>query len=121
MFPHDSIRKTFTVMHFPVFYHSDTLSFDSLACIILYINDRQFRCSVFTFVQYIFVIWECGQIRNKEHFKISPIVFDKIFFMFFLYIYMYKKIFLKFFLLVAMANRILHGMESLGTAQGPFL
>ena len=53
VFPRDNIRKTFTVMHYPVLDHSDTLSFALLACIILYINDTQFRCSVFTFVQYI--------------------------------------------------------------------
>ena len=51
MFPRDNIRKTFTVMHNPVFEYSNTISFASLACIILYINDKQFRCSVFTFVQ----------------------------------------------------------------------
>ena len=43
----------FYFMHNPVFEHSDTLSFDLLDCIILHINDKQFRCSVFTFVQYI--------------------------------------------------------------------
>ena len=48
-----NIRKTFTVMHKPVFEHSDTLSFALLACITLYINGKQFKCSVFTFVQYI--------------------------------------------------------------------
>ena len=53
MFPCDNIQKTFTVMHNPVFEHSGTLSFALLACIILYINGKQFRCSVFTFVQYI--------------------------------------------------------------------
>ena len=53
MFPHDNIRKTFTVMHNPVFEESDALSFVLLACIILYINGKQFKCSVFTFVQYI--------------------------------------------------------------------
>ena len=53
MFPHDNIRKTSTVMHNPVFEKSDALSFVLLACIILYINGKQFKCSVFTFVQYI--------------------------------------------------------------------
>ena len=53
MFPRDNIRKTLTVMHNTVFEHSDILSFALLACIILYINGTQFRCSVFTFVQYI--------------------------------------------------------------------
>ena len=52
VFPRDNIRKTFTVMHNPVFEHSDTLSFALLSCIILYKNGTQFRCSVFTFVQY---------------------------------------------------------------------
>ena len=47
------IRKTVTVMHSPVFEHSDTLSFALMACILLYINGTQIRCSVFTFVQYI--------------------------------------------------------------------
>ena len=53
VFPRDNIRKTFLVMHSPVFEYLDTLSFALLACIILYINSKQFRCSVFTFVQYI--------------------------------------------------------------------
>ena len=39
-------------MHNPVFEYPDTLSFALLACIILYINGKQFRCSVFTFVKY---------------------------------------------------------------------
>ena len=52
VFPRDNIRTPFTVMHNPVFEHSDTLSFALLACIILYINGKQFRCSVFTFAQY---------------------------------------------------------------------
>ena len=51
MFPRGNIRKTFTVMHFPVIEYSDTLSFALLACIILYLNGKQFRCNVFTFVQ----------------------------------------------------------------------
>ena len=45
--------KTFIVIPYPVFEHSDTLLFALLACIILCINDKQFKCS-FTFVQYIF-------------------------------------------------------------------
>ena len=52
VFPRDSIRKTFTVMHYPVFEHYDTLSFAFLVCIILYIDGKQFRCGVFTFIQY---------------------------------------------------------------------
>ena len=40
-------------MHNPVFEQSDILSFALLDCIILHINGKQFRCSVFTFVQYI--------------------------------------------------------------------
>ena len=32
VFPRDNIRKTFTVMHNPVFEHSDTLSFALLTC-----------------------------------------------------------------------------------------
>ena len=50
----DKIRKTFTVMHNPVFLPSDTLSFVLLALVILDINGKQFRCSVFSFVQHIF-------------------------------------------------------------------
>ena len=52
MFPPENMRKTFTVMHNSVVEYSDTLSFALLACIILYINGKQFRCSVFPFVQY---------------------------------------------------------------------
>ena len=48
--PCENIRKTLTVMHNPVFEHSDTFSFALLVCIILYINDEQFRCRVYTFV-----------------------------------------------------------------------
>ena len=44
----------FTVMHNPVFEHSDTLSFALLASVTLYLSGKQFRCGVFTFVQYIF-------------------------------------------------------------------
>ena len=40
-------------MHNPVFEQPDTLSFALLDCISLHINGKQFRCSVFTFVQYI--------------------------------------------------------------------
>ena len=57
MFPRHNIRKIYTVMHNPVFVHSDTLSFALLACIISYINGTQFRCSVFTFIQYIFITY----------------------------------------------------------------
>ena len=49
----DNIRKAFTFMHNQVFEHSDTLLCALLACIILHINCKQFRRSVFTFVQYI--------------------------------------------------------------------
>ena len=52
VFPHYNIRKTFTVMHNPVLEHSATLSFALVACTILYINGKQFRCSVSTVVQY---------------------------------------------------------------------
>ena len=55
VFPRDSLRKTSTVMHCTVFEHLDTLSFAFLVCIILYIEGKQFKCSVFNFVQYIFV------------------------------------------------------------------
>ena len=51
MFPRDNIRKTFTVMHYPVFELYDTLSIAFLVCIILYIGGKKFRCSVFTFVR----------------------------------------------------------------------
>ena len=37
----------------PVFEHSDTPLLGLVACIILHINGKQFRCSVFTFDQYI--------------------------------------------------------------------
>ena len=40
-------------MHNPVFEQSDSLSLALLDCIILHINGKQFKCSVFTFVQYI--------------------------------------------------------------------
>ena len=53
VFPRDNFRKTVTVMHYPVLEHLDTLSFAFLVFIILYIDCKQFRCSVFTFVQYI--------------------------------------------------------------------
>ena len=53
MFRRDNIRKPFTSCITEVFEHSDTLSFALRACIILHINGKQFRCSVFTFVQYI--------------------------------------------------------------------
>ena len=43
VFPCDNIRKTFTVVHNPLFEHSDTLSYALLACIILYVNGKQFR------------------------------------------------------------------------------
>ena len=56
VFPRGNIRKTFTVMHYPVFEHLDTLSIAFLVSIILYIDGKQFKCSVFTFVQYISLI-----------------------------------------------------------------
>ena len=52
-FPPDNIRKTFTVMHNPVFEHANLLSFALLACIMLFVNGTQFMRSVFNFVQYI--------------------------------------------------------------------
>ena len=48
VFPRD-IREAFTFMHNPFFEHSDTL----LVALLAHINGKQFRCSVFTFVQYI--------------------------------------------------------------------
>ena len=45
--------KIFYFMHNLVFEKSGILLFASLDCIILHINGKQFRCSVFTFVQYI--------------------------------------------------------------------
>ena len=48
VFPLDNIRKPFTLCI--------TQSLNSqiyLDCIILHMNGKQFRCSVFTFVQYI--------------------------------------------------------------------
>ena len=53
MFPRDNIRITFTVMHYLVFDYYDALSFAFLVCVILYIDGIQFRCSVFTSVQYV--------------------------------------------------------------------
>ena len=68
VFPRDNIHKTFTVMHNPVFEHSDSLSFALMACILLYINGKQFRCNVFTFVRYI----SCGPhcFRQENYFKV---------------------------------------------------
>ena len=51
VFPRDNICKAFTFIHNPVFDHSNTVLFALLACIIMHINGKQFRCSVFTFVQ----------------------------------------------------------------------
>ena len=48
-----TISVNFYFMHYPAFEHSDTLTFALLDCVILHINGKQFRCSVFTFVQYI--------------------------------------------------------------------
>ena len=39
-------------MHYTVFEQLDTFSFAFLVCKILYIDGKQFRCSVLTFVQY---------------------------------------------------------------------
>ena len=51
-----SFLVTTSVKFLLFFEHSDTISFESLlACTILYINDKQIRCSVFNFVQYILV------------------------------------------------------------------
>ena len=44
--------QNFTVMHYTVFEQLDTFSFAFLVCKILYIDGKQFRCSVLTFVQY---------------------------------------------------------------------
>ena len=53
-FSRDNIRKIFTVMHYQVLEPPDTLSFALLACIILYINGKQFRGGVLPFVLYIY-------------------------------------------------------------------
>ena len=66
-FPRVNIRKTFTVMHNPILEHSDTLLFPLLAFIILYINDKQFRCTVFTFVQYIIGFFETYCTAQRLH------------------------------------------------------
>ena len=73
MFPCDNIRETFTVMHYPVFEHLDTLSIAFFVSMILYIDGKQFRCSVFTFVQYI--IWRefFPILYNSE----GPVMFPK--------------------------------------------
>ena len=47
VFPRDNIRKTFTVIQNTILEYSDTLSFALQACIILYINGKQFMCSIF--------------------------------------------------------------------------
>ena len=52
VFPRDNILKYFTVLHYPGFEHEDTLSVAFMVCISLHIDGKQFRCSVFTFVQY---------------------------------------------------------------------
>ena len=52
VFHRDNICKAFTCMHNPVFEHSDALLFAVPACIILLINGKQFRCSIFTLFQY---------------------------------------------------------------------
>ena len=48
-----TISVYFYFIHNAALKNSDTLSFALLACVILHINGKQFRCSVFTFVQYI--------------------------------------------------------------------
>ena len=53
VFLRDNFRKPFTLCITQSLIQSDTLSFALLDCIILHINGKQFRCSVFTFVQYI--------------------------------------------------------------------
>ena len=67
VFPRDNIRKTFTVMHYPIFEHEDTLSIAFLVFIILYIGGKEFRCSVFTFVQYINVQSSCNFKNNYTY------------------------------------------------------
>ena len=64
---------SFTVIHDQVFEHSDTVSFTLLACIILYINGKHFRCSVFTFVQYILdhTVWHSDDITDFFFEKLS--------------------------------------------------
>ena len=54
-FPLDNIRKPFTLcitqsLNSQIYFH---LLLKLLDYIILHINGKQFRCSVFTFVQYI--------------------------------------------------------------------
>ena len=49
VFARDNIRKTFTVMNYPVFEHYDTLSFAFLVCKILRCNNTliflmRFQC-----------------------------------------------------------------------------
>ena len=69
MFPRENNLKIFTVKRNPVFEHSDTLSFALLlAYIILYINDKQFRCSVFTFVQYVL---GCSEVKQNARFSLQ--------------------------------------------------
>ena len=65
VFPRVYIRITFTVMHYQIFEHKDTLSIAFLVCMILYIDGKQLRCSVFTFVQYSCKIKACAHVINK--------------------------------------------------------
>ena len=79
MFSRDNIRKTFTVMHYPVFEHKDTLSFAFLVFIILYTDGKQFRCSVFTFVQYIcacfcFMLEKKVKLVGSQHYHFIPMI-----------------------------------------------
>ena len=45
-----TISVNFYFIHNPVFEH---ITFALLACVILHLNGKQFRCNVFTFVLYI--------------------------------------------------------------------
>ena len=83
LFPRDSIRKTF--MHNPFFEYSDTLLFALLACTILYINGKQFRCNVFTCSVYILKNTDL-EIGVSDVYlclikKISPPIFIALFYL----------------------------------------
>ena len=61
----DNNRIMFSVMGSQVFKHFKTLSFDLRACFIFQKFDKQLRCSVFTFVQYIIMCLNFQSLAYK--------------------------------------------------------
>ena len=63
-------------MHYPVFERLDTLSIAFLVSIILYIDGKQFRYSVFTFVQYITALEQPKSEKDfsKKSFKVKTLM-----------------------------------------------